>query len=391
MIAPPAIQALSRTETVLQLHFTDGSRSEIPAVWLADNDPVHRDAHSGQRLIDVADLPALPLLRAARLQDGQVILEWQDGLPASRFDAGWLACEARRPAAGAAREVLVWPAGAQCDAGRDGAWLSLAELAGSAAGAVPEVCGGSPARVAGWFRRLEAEGLAFLRGVPPEDGAILGAAAHIGLVQETNYGRLFDVRATPRAENLAYTDLGLGLHTDNPYRDPVPGFQVLHCLLAAADGGDSLFADGFAIAAALRAADPDAFELLSATPVRFAWRSATAALRATRPLIQLGAAGEVIAVHYNNRSIEPLSLASPGLPAFYAAYRRFAQLLREPRFQLRVCLAAGELVVFDNWRILHARTAFRAARHLQGCYLTRDSVFSRCALVRDAFAGDAVR
>jgi len=38
------------------------------------------------------------------------------------------------------------------------------------------------------------------------------------------------------------------------------------------------------------------------------------------------------------------------------------------------------MVVFDNWRVLHARTSFSAARHLQGCYLTKDSVYSRVAL-----------
>ncbi len=372
MSAPPGLITLSCTADRLQVGFADGSRGEIPGLWLADNDPVHRDAHSGQRLIDVADLPAAPRLRAATLADGEVTVDWQDGRPSSRFDAAWLAREARRAASFNAYERQLWPDGSIREAQRDCAWLTLADLA----------VGG--ARVAGWCRRLVADGLAFLDGVPVREGAILEAAVTIGLVQETNYGRLFDVRSTPRAENLAYTDLGLGLHTDNPYREPVPGFQVLHCLLPAADGGDSLFADGFAMAEALRATDREAFALLSATPVAFAYRSPTAALWAARPLIQLDARGEVVAVHYNNRSIEPLPPAAPGLAAFYAAYRRFALMLREPRFQMRVRLDAGQLVVFDNWRILHARTAFRAARHLQGCYLTRDSVFSRCALARNA-------
>jgi gamma-butyrobetaine dioxygenase len=280
--------------------------------------------------------------------------------------------------------VTLWPDGAGRAARRDCAWLSLRELA--AAGPAT-----GDARTAAWFRRLCAEGLAFLDGVPAAPGAILEAAGAIGLIQQTNYGTLFDVRATPRAENLAYTDLGLGLHTDNPYRDPVPGFQVLHCLVAAPDGGDNLFADGFAIAAALRATDPDTFELLASTPVDFEYRSRDALLQSAQPLIRLDSRGDCIAVHYNSRSIAPLPAGAPGLAAFYAAYRRFAQLLREPQFQMTVRLAPGELVVFDNWRILHARTSFRAARHLQGCYLTRDSVFSRSALLRDTVPGEDAR
>ena len=104
---------------------------------------------------------------------------------------------------------------------------------------------------------------------------------------------------------------------------------------------------------------------------------------AERPLIELSCRDEVCAVHYNSRSIAPLRLAPLEAAPFYAAYRRFAAVLREPRFQLKLHLPQGEIVVFDNQRILHGRTAFssaRHARHLRGCYLTRDSVYSGAAL-----------
>ena len=64
-------------------------------------------------------------------------------------------------------------------------------------------------------------------------------------------------------------------------------------------------------------------------------------------------------------------------------------MLREPRFQLKLHLPEGEIVVFDNQRILHGRTAFssaRHARHLRGCYLTRDSVYGGAALLRRELA-----
>jgi len=38
------------------------------------------------------------------------------------------------------------------------------------------------------------------------------------------------------------------------------------------------------------------------------------------------------------------------------AYRRFGELLRERAFQLTTRLAEGDLVLFDNQRILHGRT-----------------------------------
>jgi gamma-butyrobetaine dioxygenase len=59
--------------------------------------------------------------------------------------------------------------------------------------------------------------------------------------------------------------------------------------------------------------------------------------------------------------------------------------LRDPKFQLKFRLRSGDLVLFDNQRILHGRTPFSSAkhpRHLRGCYLTRDSVYSESALLR---------
>jgi gamma-butyrobetaine dioxygenase len=229
------------------------------------------------------------------------------------------------------------------------------------------------------------DGIAFLGDVPRNENGILDAAALLGRVAETNYGLVFDVRSVAQPENLAYSDLGLGLHTDNPYREPVPGFQLLHTLVASPDGGESLFADGFAIAEHLRANSPQAFAILTQTPVPFLYRSKDAELYAERPLIQLSCCGEVSAVHYNNRSIAPIRLAAREVRSFYRAYRRFAALLRDPRFHLQCKLRDADLVAFDNQRILHGRTAFssgRHPRHLRGCYLTRDSVYSEAALLR---------
>ena len=363
------------TPESLTLGWDDGARAEFPGVWLRDNEPGDREAHSGQRLTDVADLPPAPRLAAARLVAGRVHVTWEGGRTAE-FDAGWLLRHAPGSVA-PGPQVQPWLEGAALDARRDFAWLPVAELHAS------------PAARLAWLTRLGTDGLAFLRQVPSTDRAILAAVADFGLVLDTNYGRVFDVRSIPNPENLAYSDRGLGLHTDNPYRDPVPGFQVLHCLVASPDGGDSAFADGFALATFLEREDPSAFALLSETPVPFHYRSRDAELYSEKPLIQLASDGRLRAVHYNSRSIAPLRLAAGRLPGFYAAYRRFAALLREPRFQLKTRLADGDLVVFDNRRILHGRSPFssdRHPRHLQGCYLARDSVLSAAAVLRRRLA-----
>jgi gamma-butyrobetaine dioxygenase len=161
--------------------------------------------------------------------------------------------------------------------------------------------------------------------------AVLAVAASLGYVRETNYGRLFDVRVESSPSNLAFTSLPIPPHTDNPYRDPVPTVQLLHCLHNAADGGDSGFVDGFHAAAALRAQDR----------------------------------------------------------AAYAAYAAFAELLSAAPSMLTVRLRPGDCDVFDNTRVLHARTGFARAgrRHLQGCYADLDGVESAVAVGERATTG----
>ncbi len=370
-MSKPQVSAIPEA---LTLHWLDGSAAEFSSLWLRDNRREDRDAHSGQRLIDIMDLPAAPRIQSAAIADDAVSVTWEDDPAPARFALAWLA--AQTAAIDRTRPELAtrrWLEGATLNAASDFAWISLDDAQRNA-----------PVRL-GWMIRLLQDGVAFFSEVPCADDGILQAMAQVGQVSTTNYGLVFDVRSVPRPENLAYSDRGLGLHTDNPYREPVPGFQSLHALLTSTEGGDSVFADGFALAEYLRASDPVAFACLTQTPVPFAYRSADADLYAERPLIQLSCAGAVAAVHYNSRSIAPLRLGAHAAERFYVAYRRFAGLLREPRFQLKFRLRDGDLVMFDNQRILHGRTGFssdRYPRHLRGCYLSRDSVYSAAALLR---------
>jgi gamma-butyrobetaine dioxygenase len=373
-----SVRRVSATPATLSVEWTDGIIHQFAGIWLRDNVPENRDSHSGQRLVDVADLPADPRIRSVAVRDGEVRIEWDDEGRVSSFDAEWLARQAdgvriRRPVLSARR----WLEGSTLSAS-DFAWVPFSRARDDSASRLE------------WLTRMLQDGVAFLSEAPLEEDGILEAMKLVGHVAETNYGLVFDVRSVAQPENLAYSDLGLGLHTDNPYREPVPGFQALHALSASPDGGESLFADGFALAEHLRNTQPADFALLSGTPVPFHYRSPNAELYAERPLIQISCRGEITAVHYNSRSIAPLDPSSAAIADYYSAYRRFAERLRDPRHQLKLRLAAGEIVVFDNQRILHGRTAFssaRHARHLRGCYLTRDSVYGTAALLRRTLDG----
>lgn len=351
---------------------------DLPAMWLRDNCPCAdcRDPRSGQKLFQIGSLPADPRVAsvaAAGSEEPAVDVVWAPDGHRSTYPLSWLAaCRPGRP-------------GRRDRRTEDGKELWTArELAGRLPQAGWDAYLGEPAVRARMLESVLRLGFMVLRGVPEREGQVRAVAETFGYVRETNYGKLFDVRVEPDPNNLAFTSAAITPHTDNPYRDPVPTLQLLHCLVNDAEGGDSGLVDGFAAAALLRHEDPEAFEVLTRTPVPFVFRDTGTELRADRPLIGTDPLGRVREVRFNNRSIGTLRLPPEGLESFYTAYRTFAELLLRPELRLDLRLSPGDCLVFDNTRLLHARTAFAqdGARHLQGCYADLDGLESTLAVLR---------
>jgi gamma-butyrobetaine dioxygenase len=355
----------------------------FPAVWLRDNCPCPacRDPDSGQKLKDITDIPNGLVVAAAEDTGESVVVTYAPDRHRSTFSRSWLADHALDGDSGGG--------GGTQDDGRTEddkqLWLP-ADLDGLPRGSWPRYL----AEAADRARALDAVlrwGFVLLRDVPAEAGMVLQVAASFGFVRETNYGRLFDVRVEPRPANLAYTSRRIMPHTDNPYRDPVPTVQLLHCLRAAGDGGQTSLTDGFAAARELRATDRETFRIIAGTPVPFGYTDKSTELRSCQPLIQLGPRGRVRGIRFNNRSARPLRLPYADVTAFYPAYRRWAELLARPERQLNLRLAPGDCLIMDNTRILHGRTAFggtggTGGRHLQGCYADLDGLASTLAVLR---------
>jgi gamma-butyrobetaine dioxygenase/trimethyllysine dioxygenase len=58
--------------------------------------------------------------------------------------------------------------------------------------------------------------------------------------------------------------------------------------------------------------------------------------------------------------------------AWYRAHDRFARMTRDPRYMVRFALDPGDFVLYDNHRMLHARTGCRGARWMRGVYFDLD-------------------
>jgi gamma-butyrobetaine dioxygenase len=346
----------------------DGRTTDLAAVWLRDGctDPESRDPVSGQRLFDIADLPADVRVAEARVDGKALDVVFAPDGHRSRFDLADLLATADKPPRDDRNESAkrLWPSADDLGPIRRVPWSRYLE---------------DPAPV---LRSVVDDGFALLCEVPVREGQVADVAETFGFVRETNYGRLFDVRVEENATNLAFTGRAISPHTDNPYRDPVPTLQLLHCLENAAHGGDSALVDGFAAAARLREQDPAAFSVLSGTKVAYRFESPDAHLESVAPLVGVDAEGRIREVRFNNRSMRVPAMPLQRARAFYAAYRAFAGLVMDPAARASLRLDPGDCLVFDNTRVLHARTAFhaRGRRHLQGTYADLDGLLSTLSL-----------
>lgn len=372
------ITAVSIGDNGRSLHCTcdDGQMMRFHAIWLRDNagDAETRSPGNGQRLITIQDIPENVMIINARLEGDAVTIGFSDRDADIPFAAEWLAAHAY-DAAEPAREcwfadhVETWDAGL-------GDAMVLASL--------NDVQHKSDARYH-WLSGLARHGFAKLEGGPVESGALLDVARLFGFVRETNYGKWFEVRTEVNPVNLAYSGLGLQAHTDNPYRDPVPSMQILYCLENSADGGDSIVVDGFSAAEQLYAEDADAYRLLAGYCARFTYEgSSGVALHARRPMIETTPDGEVVTIRFNNRSAAALTdIPFDRMQEYYAAWRRYAEIIEDPAMEVAFKLVPGESFVVDNTRVLHARKGYsgEGSRWLQGCYPDKDGLYSTLAVM----------
>jgi len=145
--------------------------------------------------------------------------------------------------------------------------------------------------------------------------------------------------------------------------------------------------DGFKVAERLQQEFPEGFNLLARYPARFEYAGSKGVrLRAKRPIIELGPDGELIAIRFNNRSAAPFTdVPYDDMERFYAAYRRFAELIEDPAMAVSFKLQPGELFIVDNTRVLHARKSFSSSgtRWLQGCYADKDGLLSTLAAIEE--------
>jgi gamma-butyrobetaine dioxygenase len=369
----------------LSIEWADGHCSRFPAVWLRHapgfpnaRPPVREHGRFPRRRYRIKSAIESPA--------GELEVLWEPDQVEARYPLNWLRshCPSDKERQARRRPLALWDRGVGSRLpeigdidfqSRDEARLDL-------------------------FRKVLDYGFCLVRDVPLRDGEVQRVSELFGIVPSSPYSddpRLRGVdriRFDPARNTGGFTAHALLPHTDSCWRQSVNGMTLMHCLEAHPGGGESLLVDGFQVANRLRETAPEAFDLLSNVPLPFAAPvSSQDEWRAMGRVIHCDADGEVMGIRYNGNSIHGLDLPEHLLRPACESLERFEEILYDPELCFRMMLRPGDLLVMDNQRVLHGRTAFNpsdGARHMQSCIVDRDLFHNRfLALARRLQAPDA--
>ncbi|MFP2961363.1 TauD/TfdA family dioxygenase [Myxococcus sp. 1LA] len=340
----------------LRVHFQPGAgprHADFHWFWLRHNSELDRHPLTRERIVCSSELPLELRPKDVRVSSDAAALEidWGDRADGqvSRYDSQWLQTHAyamgRTPAPPPPSD---------------------------SAALVVDVRRSEPSLGRTVLQRLHDAGAVVVRGFGTDTEALIDVFAREGLsVIETHFGRIEDLRTdnttNRNTDQLGYTDSAVQLHTDQPFLERPPRYQLLHCQRPAEVGGDNSVVDGLAAALHLADVDAHAYELLRTVPVTFHRKQKGFEKSLVSPILDFSAPGG-FRIRYSYFTLAPHRVPFAEMEAWYRAYNRFAKLVRDEQHQYRFRLGEGDFLVYDNWRMLHARTSFSGARWLRGVY-----------------------
>lgn len=365
------IKKLNISKSSVDIEWNDGSKSNFHFLWLRDNCPsaIHPDAKMRVfNILDVSD-KIHPVSYAIKA-NSDLVLNWSEKNHQSTYPSSWLRnnCYTIKNKIKYKSPYKLWNSSIKHD-------LNLLKVDHD------EVMESNKGLMK-WLEKLHYYGLAILTNAPTKNKSALKVLNKISHIRETFFGTPFEVINIPKPNNTAYTSDALRNHTDLPYYEYAPGYQFLHCLINDASGGMSSTVDGFSVANYLRENDLKTFNILTNFHIKFKDNDYTQ--DKTRifhsPLISLTKDNDFNDIRFSMAAMGVVDLKPEVMEEFYLAYRKFASLLHQEKYQLNFRLEAGQIFSFNNRRILHGRTKFdpnSGHRHLQGYYLDRDEILSR--------------
>jgi gamma-butyrobetaine dioxygenase len=378
----PAVTAAAIERNVVKVRWADGAEGCFHHIWLRDNCADERsiDPHSRERIYDFLSIPLdIRPKQIGVSKEGALAVTWAEDGFVSLYHPGWL--RAHCYSLGAQRkfrpEIETWD-GKLANQMPFFDWRKVTE---------------DQTERLNWLRAIRRLGLTLLTGGPSDPDAFTAWAEKMFVIRDMNWGKYYDVVYEEEGVYIANKGLAIPPHVDGPTREYMPGIQLFQCVLNNVEGGVSYWADAFHVAETLRREFPEDFRLLSSVAWPTANRHKTSEYMTDVPLIRVDAEGRLLEVRDTHWLREPLLAAMADVERIYAAYRRYAEMTRDPANHIVHRLVPGEIAVIDNRRVLHARgpyTDAKGRRHMRVCFTEREEVESAIAVLQRETRASAI-
>ena len=350
----------------VEIGWSDGNSCQFSRFFLAENDPAPQYLHplSREALISPLDLPVeLEIVEAHILEKGILEIHWTHGRSPSRYHPGWLYAHSWFGTEDPTPSAKLWrsedlplpPTHTGSDILRsDGALLD-------------------------WLNNLNRYGIARLEDLPDQNGLLEEIVSRIGPIRESNFGRSYSLEIKDTPDSNAFTNAALLQHMDMPTRECPHGLQFLYCRENTAQGGEGVYVDGYQISVDMATEEPDHFRTLCEVHWTYTNRSRTSSYQATGPVVETDDYGHITGIRYTPWLRAPMKAPLHIQNRAHRAHRAFAARAQSARYQLEFCYRPGDLIAFDNRRILHGRRGYEnqgGQRFIEGIYADRDDLHS---------------
>lgn len=366
----PTITAIELSEVGLYVTFDSyGAQEFYSWMWLQDHsqDRTRSNVVTKQRKVDTFTIDPLVRGVTANIVGDLVQVAWSDNSEPGQFPTRLLA-----EVAGLVNFESSSRSRTTTSSTRSVSRISFDSVASTDHG------------LSAWLYNVANFGYGLVGGTPNSSVGVETLARRIGYPRETIFGGLWKLSSEiTEHHDSAYSQTYLEPHTDGTYSRDAPGLQMFCCMEREGEGGESILVDGFAIAEHLRITDPAAFEVLTRVIVRSHYVERGIHLTADRPVFRLNHLGEIEQISFNNYDRAPFRLPPERESEFYRAYAKFHELVVDRDGWLVVRLEPGDSLLFDNWRMLHGRMAYRGRRVFIGCYHNREDFESRLRVLQE--------
>jgi len=201
------------------------------------------------------------------------------------------------------------------------------------------------------------------------------------------------IQAKDGAQSISYAQpKRLNNHTDQSI--PAHGIPALVLVVHYVQGtGYNTLVDSYAVSAALKERNPEAFRLLAtygnnqerdfvASRVDSVQKGTQGMLIPTKqPILQLDTDGAHVRTQFNEVFRTPSTIPYGDFDKWYEAYLLWNDMIHGPEFEVEVAINEGQILALNNWRVLHGRA---------GAKSSPDRIIMGGTVVREAFTSKAI-